>query len=185
MRVIGGTAKGRRLEAPKGKHVRPTLERVREALFDILSSEVSGSRFLDLFAGTGANGIEALSRGARQAVFVDSDDSVVAVLHRNLEHTGFADRARCLRLTLPAGLRGFGRRHGVFDIVFADPPRAFAETEAVLDGIRRQGALTSNGMVVVEHGSRAAIDNVEGWRCARQVIYGDNALSFFRMLQDD
>jgi 16S rRNA (guanine(966)-N(2))-methyltransferase RsmD len=184
MRVIGGTAKGRRLEAPRGRRVRPTLDRVREALFDILSSDVPGTRFLDLFAGTGANGIEALSRGAEQATFVDADTTVLAVLRRNLQHTGFADRARCLRLTLPTGLRDFGRAHGSFGIVFMDPPREFSEIGAMLDSIRRQGIVCPEGVLVAEHDSRTPVGEREGWHRARRAVYGETALSFFRPLTE-
>ena len=104
MRIIAGIARGRRIESPAGWSTRPTLDRVRESLFNILAPRVPGAAFLDLFAGTGANGLEALSRGAVRAVLVDNDPAALAVIRRNTTLCGFTDTAQCLRLDLPTGL---------------------------------------------------------------------------------
>lgn len=122
VRVIAGVLGGRRIETLRGRDVRPTLDRVREALFAILGDTVHGARVLDLFAGTGALGIEALSRGATTALFVDRDPRALGVLRRNIEALGLGERARAVRATLPAALRTRLREEAPFDIILADPP---------------------------------------------------------------
>ena len=127
MRVVSGTARGRRLAAPPGIHTRPTPNRVREAVFNSLYSlgVTEGARVLDLYAGTGALGIEALSRGAAEAVFVERDPTVVAVLRANLETTGFVDRATVMAVDAFSALDDLIRQQRHFDLALADPPYAF------------------------------------------------------------
>jgi len=126
MRVIAGTHGGRVLRTLPGRALRPTLDRVRESVFAILRDEIEGARVLDLFAGTGALGIEALSRGAASALFVDDDARALAVLRKNLDALGLADRARVVRGRVPECLRGPAKStlplSGPADIIFADPP---------------------------------------------------------------
>lgn len=180
IRVIAGTAKGLRLETPKGDRVRPTLDRVREALFSILTPQLDGVRFLDLFAGTGANGIEALSRGAGAATFVDSHPDSVAVIERNLERTGLAHRAECVRLSLPRGFRVLARERAPYDIVFADPPRAFDQFDRLLSLLDETRLLTDNGTIVIEHGPETPVPETAGpWRRFRHARYGRTSLSFY------
>jgi 16S rRNA (guanine966-N2)-methyltransferase len=124
VRVVAGEFKGRRLVAPRGTRTRPTADRVREALFSMLG-DVSGARVLDLYAGSGALGIEALSRGAESAVFVERDHAALAALHRNLEATGA--RAEVRRQDVA---RFLARPGGTFDLVFCDPPYDVAPAAA-------------------------------------------------------
>ncbi len=177
MRVIAGTARGRTLKAPKGTDVRPTLDRTREALFNILGARVPGARFLDLFAGTGANGIEALSRGAAHALFIDNDPRSLGVVRDNLERTGLARNAATRRLTLPTEL---GAIRGTFDIVFADPPYAFEYHDVLLEELGAQALVAEGGLVVVEHAKPPAPGTTVGpYTCARRQHYGDTWLSFY------
>ena len=127
IRVVSGAAKGRRLASPAGEATRPTPNRVREAVFNSLYSldAIEGARVLDLYAGTGALGIEALSRGAAEAVFVESDPSVAAVLRSNLETTGLADRAAVMVTDADTALAGLAREGRRFDLALIDPPYAF------------------------------------------------------------
>ena len=121
MRVIAGEAKGRRLFSVPGQSTRPITDRVKEALFDILAGRVSEARFLDLFAGTGAVGIEALSRGAADATFVERNSRALATLRRNLQHTGLAEHARVVRRDV---FKFIARYQGPpFDIVYVAPPQ--------------------------------------------------------------
>jgi len=120
LRVIGGSAKGRKLKAPKGLKTRPTSERVREALFDILGPEVIGASFLDLFAGSGAVGIEALSRGAGKVVFVEKDNHVRKTIRENLDICGFSEQARIWAKDARMVLDSY--KFKPFDIIFIDPP---------------------------------------------------------------
>lgn len=180
MRVIAGKAKGLRLIAPVGSAVRPTLDRVREALFSILGERVVDARFLDLFAGSGANGIEALSRGAQFAVFADSDRRSLVTVERNLETTRLAESAEVHRLVLPKGLSALGRSGESFDLVFADPPYDFVEYGALLNGLCHNALLSPGAMVIVEHSARVSVlskNLLLG--CSRRAEYGDTALSFF------
>jgi 16S rRNA (guanine(966)-N(2))-methyltransferase RsmD len=180
MRVIGGTARGRRLEAPKGEAVRPTLDRVRESLFNILAPRIVGARFLDLFAGSGANGIEALSRGASLCIFVDSGEASIRALRKNLDGTGFSATARVMRLPLPEGLSKLGSNGGPYDLIFADPPYALEVHERLLSGIKELGLLADQGLIVVEHSTRTDIgDALGGFERVRQARYGDTTLSFY------
>ncbi len=185
MRVIAGTAKGIRLEIPKGLDIRPTLDRVREALFSILAPRLEGARFLDLFAGTGANGIEALSRGAAWCTFADNAPAALAAIARNLEVARLSGRAERLELSLPGDIRVLANRAKPYDIVFADPPHTFAAHEVLLEQIQANHILAGGGVVVVEHATRAALDvaqppsAVSGLSCSRRATYGDTTLSFF------
>lgn len=178
VRIIAGIAKGRKLHGPSaGWPIRPTLDRIRESLFNILAPRLEGVRFLDCFAGTGANGIEALSRGAAQAVFVDMDARALRLAHENLEHTGLADAAMCFKLALPEALE---RIPGQYDIIFADPPYEFAQYEALLLGIQQHDLLKPDGLLVVEHHRRHDLpEQCGGLTRRRQNHYGETRLSFF------
>lgn len=122
MRVIGGKARGQALYAPRGARVRPTPDRVREALFNILAPVVEGSTFLDAYAGVGTVGIEALSRGAALVDFVEADRGLIGYLERNLERTGLRGNSRLFRQKLEHFLRGWSGSDSPYEIVFADPP---------------------------------------------------------------
>jgi 16S rRNA (guanine966-N2)-methyltransferase len=179
MRVIAGSAKGTKLHVPKGLDVRPTLDRVREALFSILGDRVPDARFLDLFAGTGANGIEALSRGASSAVFLDLDRRSLETIRANLASAKVEDRAEVSRAKLPADLKeGIVRKR--FALIFADPPHAFKAFDELLAAIRQAGLLEPEGLIVVEHDKR----NRPPEACAdferfREATYGNTVLSLF------
>lgn len=124
MRVIAGTAGSLELTYPDEVDIRPTTDGVREALFNALMAEVPGCRFLDLYAGAGSAGIEALSRGAGFGAFVDRQPECIQAIEQNLDFTGLDDKAVVLRGRLPANLKDVWQKHGPFDIVFADPPYA-------------------------------------------------------------
>lgn len=180
MRVIGGTARGRRLEAPRGARVRPTLDRVRESLFNILAPRLEGAGFLDLFAGSGANGIEALSRGASHCTFVDNEEQSLRVLRKNLDITGLSGEARVRRLPLPGGLARLGEEGSRYNLIFADPPYVFNRYDTLLNTIREAGLLEDQGLIVLEHSARSELqDQLGGYGCVRRNRYGDTALSFY------
>jgi len=180
MRVIAGTARGVRLVAPRGYDVRPTLDRVRESLFNILSPRIEGARFLDLYAGTGANGIEALSRGADSATFVDNDPRCLAVVERNLAAAKFRQLADVRRLPLPEGLRTLWADGKTYDIVFADPPFAAVGYDQLLSAIDSAHVLAEGGLIVVEHSSRVVLpDQIPPFTRSRVSKYGEISLSFF------
>lgn len=156
MRVVAGTLRGRRFDAPSGTATRPTSDRVREALFSILGAAVEDARVLDLFAGSGALGIEALSRGARSAVFVERDKRVVGVLRANLAALGLDAEVRPVDAV--RALRDAAARGETYDLAFLDPPyRHAAEWGAGL-GQGLEGLVVPGGRVVTESDRRAPLD---------------------------
>ena len=135
MRVITGSARGRRLQTLEGQEVRPTPERIKEAVFSIIQFEIEGRRFLDLFAGSGQMGIEALSRGAREAVFVDSRKDSVQIIRENLEKTGLSRQGRVVNMDSLAFL---SQPNGKFDLAFLDPPYRTGLLEKALEELPGQ-----------------------------------------------
>ncbi len=148
MRVISGIAKGRKLKAVPGETTRPVTDRVKEAVFDILGTNVRGARFLDLFAGTGGVGIEALSRGAREAVFVEKGRKALDTIRFNLEHTRLSDRGRVARVDVFDFLNGAPR---AFDYIYVAPPQYKDLWSATLHAIDAQPAwLDDDGEIIVQ-----------------------------------
>lgn len=180
MRIIGGSARGRRLAAPPGMALRPTPDRVREALFNILAMEIAGTVFLDLYAGTGAIGLEALSRGAARVVMVDRDRRHAAILRANLQHSGLQG-GELLECPALAALEQLGRRRDRFEVVFLDPPYDdAAEREACLRQIVQGDLLSEGARVVVELPRQASPPEVPGLDLERLARYGDTSLAFYR-----
>lgn len=183
MRIVAGTARGRRLTAPRGNRVRPTADRVKEALFSILtaaSGGPDGCRVLDLCAGTGNLGIEALSRGAAAAVFVDSSRDSAAVIRRNLELTGFTDRGTVLVQDALGALRTLESRGGTFDLVFLDPPYGQEILPPVLERLGSSPLLAPGAVVVAEHAAREGLAERYGTLERTGLrTYGDTTLAFY------
>lgn len=187
MRVIGGLASGLRLKAPKGNKTRPTTDRVRENIFNVCAPRIPGARVLDLFAGTGAMGIEALSRGAEVAVFVDSEAEPVSCITYNLEVTSLSDRGRPIRSLVKSALVRLATEGWQFDLVFLDPPYGRGLIPKTLIELADLGLLAPQGLVAAEHGRRENLSSeVEAGgnvlRLFRRLDYGDTAISLFRLL---
>jgi 16S rRNA (guanine966-N2)-methyltransferase len=177
MRVVAGELRGRRLASPKGQRTRPTSDRVREALFSILS-EVRGASVVDLYAGTGALGIEALSRGASRAVFVEHDRAALTSLRANLHDLALVARAEVRPGRVETSVAALVAL-GPFDLVFADPPYALVEQAmAALERLARAGALAAGARVVLEHASRSKVALPPGWTELDDRTYGDTGLAF-------
>ncbi|MCF7837469.1 MAG: 16S rRNA (guanine(966)-N(2))-methyltransferase RsmD [Candidatus Marinimicrobia bacterium] len=178
MRITGGQWGGRRLQVPR-TDIRPTQDRVRQAVFSSLASLVPGARVLDLFAGTGAYGLEALSRGATTACWIERDPRVCAVLRANVSALAGPDQAvaGCLRgdaLRLLPGLPG------PFDLIFADPPYAEEWCEQTLAALAAAGSLAPDGVVVYEGARDKLARPPPGWRLIRQKRYGRTCLSCYQ-----
>jgi 16S rRNA (guanine966-N2)-methyltransferase len=179
MRVISGTAKGRRLRAPRGWRVRPTADRVKESLFNLLRMDWETCRVMDLFAGSGALGIEALSRGALEALFVEEDPQCLSVIQQNLQGCGLTDRGRVLRSDVLRFLSG-KKGHKGFGVTFADPPYDSGLALGCLERADRGGWVAPEGRMVVEHSRREVLPD----RLTRLVLldrraYGDTRLSIY------
>ncbi|WP_437754918.1 16S rRNA (guanine(966)-N(2))-methyltransferase RsmD [Sorangium sp. So ce1389] len=179
MRVIAGRLGGRRLAAPRGEGTRPTADRVREALFSSLG-DVTGALVCDLYAGTGALGIEALSRGARRAVFVESGRPALATLRENLAALGLDEATRVVPLPVERALELL-RDEGPFDLALLDPPYA-ALAKAAAAAARLAGPLgllAPAGRLVLEHARRDPSPEIAGLTCDAVRTYGDTAVSFY------
>ena len=178
MRIISGTARNRRIEAPEGRNTRPTLDRVRENLFNILQTRTPSSVVLDLFAGSGALSLEALSRGASFAVMCDSDRNANRVERKNTETLGFSDRTEILRCDWRAAVRLLAERETKFDLVFLDPPYRMTDLREVFAAIAP--LLAEDALVVVEHEAGEAILYGEGFTRTDERKWGFCGMSFLR-----
>lgn len=182
MRIVGGKLRSRPLAGPKSNAVRPTSDRLREALFNILTHSygdpVTGARVLDLFAGTGALGIEAISRGAVYALFVDEGVEARALLRDNTESLGLGGATRIFRRDATA----LGPAHPLepFSLVFLDPPYGKGLAEKALASAREGGWLRPNALVVVEEGADAAFKSPEGFEELERRKYDDTEFVFLR-----
>lgn len=179
MRVIAGTAKGVRLLSPKGRTTRPTLDRVREALFSILGPGVEGAQVLDLYAGTGAIGIEALSRGASHCEFVESNRACADLIRQNLLRAKVQDRASIRPVILPGGLAAIARSGKTFDLIYADPPFNLGDYSQLLEQVSQLELLKKGARLIIEHDTQTPISNPPGpLECVRDARYGDTTLTF-------
>jgi len=188
MRVIAGIAKGHKLFAPSGLKVRPTSDRVKEALFSILSDKVQGSLALDLFAGSGALGIEALSRGSAGCIFVESDRRAVAAIEKNLQKTNFQAKAEILKSSASEALDRLFTRGQRFDLIFLDPPYRIRHTELkeILEKLSSKKLIKPAGKVVLEHSSKINIIEIlelVGLCADSCKKYGDTCLTFYSLAQ--
>lgn len=180
MRITGGGLRSRALKAPKGTATRPTSDRVREALFNIVADECDGAHVLDLYAGTGAIGLEALSRGAALAVFVERAKDALAVLADNVRTLGVDARARVVPVPVERAARALQLEGARFNLVFADPPYADVKSGAAVAAVGQYVALLAPGATLVfEHAQRDAAPILLGLDLVRTRNYGDTALSFY------
>jgi len=189
MRIIAGTARGRRiLSVPKSLPVRPISARIKQSVFDIIRPRLPGSRFLDLFAGTGAVGLEALSRGAEKVVFVDGDRKCVEVIGKNLERVGWKDRGQTFHADLlqPLSWIAFRSRIEAFDLIFMGPPykdrekRPLTYTQTMLDNLAAAKLLAPDGWLLAQHFKKEPVKAPAGFEKFRESKYGDTTVSFFR-----
>jgi 16S rRNA (guanine966-N2)-methyltransferase len=183
VRVIAGKFRSRQLKGPKALRLRPTSDRLRETLFDILGSAVEESLFVDLYAGTGAIGIEALSRGAREVVFVESHAKTAGLIRDNLAALGVRAGAEVIEASAVRGLEQLAARHVVADFIFLDPPYESEEERVlVLEFLDASHLIAPYGLVIVEHRRKTDLqerfDRLERVRLLEQ---GDAALSFYRL----
>ena len=176
MRIIAGTNKGRTLKAPKWDGLRPTSDKLRGTLFNILAPRVEGARVLDVFAGTGAVALEALSRGAAAATCIESDRRAARLIEENAALCGELNRCAIIRDTVERVLTR-PVRGGPFDIIVLDPPYDYGALEAAVRNAGEQRA--SGGVVVLEHAARVAPPAPAGLALTRTVKSGDSALTFY------
>ncbi len=179
MRVISGCARGHKLKAPKGLTTRPTTDRIKESLFNILAPDIYGCRFLDLFSGSGAIGIEALSRGAEKAVFVDSDKNSLSVIKDNIRAVKLDNNAEVLGCDVRAAVMRLSRDRASFDIIFMDAPYGKGYTQQTLTYIAEAKILAPDGYIVAEISSGEEIPSPEGLELKRIKDYKTTKMVFF------
>ena len=191
MKISGGFAKGRRTATKRlfskrseGEELRPTSSKVREALFDIIKEKIEGATFIDLYAGTGTVGLEALSRGAKKAIFVEQNDLRFKAIRRNADEFGFKEKALVVRGSVYEFLKKSSAANESFDIFFLDPPYHSEEINKVLPLIGEKGLLSENGIVIVEHFFKKKMpETSDKLKISRSYRYGDTMLTLYRKVE--
>lgn len=180
MRIGGGEFRGRVLKGPPGLKTRPTSARLKKSLFDVLSSRLAGARVLDLYAGVGALGLEALSRGATSVVFVERRRQAAAAIRDNVEAFGLTERASLVGKDVWSALSRLAADLERFDIIFADPPYRSSEPEKLLRFLGEEALLASDGIVVIEHYHKNELDAGYGRiERSRELKAGESRLTFY------
>jgi 16S rRNA (guanine966-N2)-methyltransferase len=183
MRVIAGTAKGLRLKSIEGLNTRPTTDRIKETLFNMISSDVYGCVFLDLFSGSGAIGIEALSRGARKSVFIENNNKALKCLKENLVHTKLDSKAQVISKDVIVGLKSLEKRkvesieeNLIFDYIFIDPPYECGLEKKVLEVLSKSSIINSESTIILEADINTCFEYLEeiGFRLLKEKKYKSN-----------
>jgi 16S rRNA (guanine966-N2)-methyltransferase len=183
MRVIGGQFRSRRLKAPGKLAMRPTSDRLRETLFNVLGPAIEDSLFVDLYAGTGAIGIEALSRGAREAIFVESHPATARLIRENLASLKIESGVEVIEAAAARAVTKIAQRKLLADFIFLDPPyQATGELLSVLELLDESLVVAPSGMVIVEHSIKTELpERFDALELSRLLEQGDAALSFYRL----
>ena len=181
MRVISGKSRGCKLKAPEGLSTRPTTDRIKESLFNILAPDIYDCRFLDIFSGSGAIAIEALSRGAKEAVLIDSSDKAMAVIRENLTHTKLSDSAETMKSDVFSALKTLSSKGRRFDIIFMDPPYAAGLYKKTLETIVQYNILDDDGYIVAEQSSDDEAVDIEGLKNYRIKDYKTTKMVFYAL----
>jgi len=182
MRVIAGTAKGIQLKTPEGLQTRPTIDRVKEALFSIIHFDLPGAKVLDLFGGTGQLGIEALSRGAQSAIFIDTKEEACRLIRENITRAKFLDKSLVIRTDYMEYLKNCREK---FDIIFLDPPYAEVFLENSLKTITEIDILQSGGIIIAERPVGKDLNiSMKGYSRSKDYKYGSVLLTVFRKVEE-
>ncbi len=181
MRVISGNNRGMQLLAPEGMDTRPTQDRIKETLFNMIAFDVPDAYFLDLFAGSGQMGIEALSRGAMEAVFVEKDKNAINCIEKNIAKARLEDSSKVLKMEVSAALNSLNS-HGSFDIVFMDPPYNKEIEKAVLNQLKDKSFITKDTLIIVEASLETGFDYVAdfGFEITKEKLYKTNKHIFLK-----
>lgn len=181
MRIGSGALRGRKLRTPKGQETRPTSGRLKKSLFDVLAAELPEASVLDLFAGAGALGLEALSRGAASAVFVERGRRAAEAIRENIETLGLSERAHVVKADVRAALSKLSDTEPRFDVVFADPPYAGGDVERTLSALGESSILGESALVVVEHHHKLELrDDFGALRRERTLKSGESCFTLYR-----
>lgn len=180
MRIISGSRKGTRLSSTQAAWIRPTADSTKELMFNVLGKSIVDRQVLDLYAGTGNLGIEALSRGAAKAIFVEKNQRAVALIQRNLAKTRFTAQAEIWKLEVEKALRRLNQAGAKFDLIFMDPPYGRGLAAKTLTSLAKKALLTEDGWLIIEHDHKEALDQNTNelilYSCKRK---GETKVSFF------
>ncbi len=178
MRIIAGIARGRRIEAPEGRNTRPTLDRIRENLFNILQTRIRDSVVLDLFAGSGALSFEAVSRGALRAVLCDSDRNANRIEKRNAETLGFERQTEIFCCDWKAAAKCLSQRNEKFDLIFLDPPYRMTDLRDL--SVYLESLIADDGLIIIEHEAKQSVEFGNGFVKTDERSWGFCGISFYR-----
>ncbi len=186
VRIISGVDKGRRLKVPAGLRVRPTSDRAKESLFNMVRTRIEGCRFLDLFSGTGSVGLEAASRGAEKVFFVESDPGVIRILNENIRRCGVSDRVRVMTMSSRRCVAHLASRGELFDLIFLDPPYRDDAAYDLIRQVQGVGLLSPGGLLIAEHDRHDVLPGHYGMlRKVRRKQVGDTVFSFYGDSDDE
>lgn len=180
MKIVAGTHKGRYIKSRKGNSTRPTLERIKESLFGIIAPYVSGSKFLDLYSGTGNIALEALSRGASKAVMIEKDPEALKIIIENVNDLGFTDVCRAYKNETIRAIEILGKKREKFDIIFMDPPYKDEVCSQTIKAIEKAEILEGNGLIIAEHHLAEKMpDELGSYKKVDERVYSIKVMSFY------
>lgn len=186
LRVISGKARGLKLDAPKNQDVRPTTDRVKESLFNMINSYIMDSNILDLFAGTGSLGIECLSRGAKNCVFVDKSKDSINIVRSNVKKARVENESTILNVDFKDAVKRLSTQNQKFDVIFMDPPYYENMFIECLKSIDKFNLLDEDGIIVVEHDTKDLFeDSIGRLNKSREKKYGNTTLTFYKLEEQD
>lgn len=180
MRVISGKCRGTHLVTPEGVETRPTTDRIKETLFNMIAFDIPQCHFLDLFSGSGAIGIESLSRGAKRAVFVEQGDKALKCIRENLEKTRLKEDAQILACSAQEAIRTLGQQKQQFDIIFMDPPYALEGIDELIKSISKYDLLSEDGTIILERSTKSIVNLPENLVLLKEKKYKITTLSFIK-----
>lgn len=180
MRVISGKCRGTHLLAPEGMETRPTTDRIKETLFNMIAFDLPECQFLDLFSGSGAIAIESLSRGATRAVLVDQGEKALKCIRENLEKTRLTGQAEVMNCNVVDAIKRLGSCKEVFDIIFMDPPYALEGVDQILESIEENGLLSEEGYIILERSSKSIVNLPQHLVLWKEKQYRTTTLSFIK-----
>ncbi len=185
MRVISGSARGLKLNTPSNNDIRPTTDRVKESMFNIISPQVYDSIVLDLFSGSGALGIESISRGAKEVYFCDKSKASIGVLKSNIEKTRFNEKSHVMYEDYKSAIKKLASKKITFDLIFVDPPYYEGLFQDVLKSIDENRILNEDGIIVVEHDANIKMENIGRLCIYKEKKYGITMLTFYGLEEKD
>ena len=181
MKVISGTLKGRNIQGYNIDGTRPTMDRVKESLFAMIQTNIKDSMVLDLFAGSGHLGIEAISNGAKTCYFIDNNKEVIKVLNQNISNLNIKSNSKVLLSDWKKSLNEFSNQDIKFDLIFVDPPYDYNVYEKILDKVSTLNLLTENGLIILEHSNLKLKDTYNNLTLYKEKRYGNKSVNIYKL----